>query len=72
MFSKQSCPYGRTFGRYLFITALIWMVLGAPLPAAAFWADLGVHGGKVLCLAIDPRNPNKIFAGTYLGNGLFL
>ncbi|MFZ1983192.1 MAG: hypothetical protein WAU91_02190, partial [Desulfatitalea sp.] len=42
------------------------------LPAAAFWADLGVHGGKVLCLAIDPRNPNKIFAGTYLGNGLFL
>ncbi|RJQ78981.1 MAG: hypothetical protein C4519_11580 [Desulfobacteraceae bacterium] len=36
------------------------------------WSNLGLYGGHVYDLAIDPVQPAKIFAGTYLGGGLFV
>ena len=36
------------------------------------WTDLGLYGGWVYDIAIDPSNPDKMFAGAYLGGGLFV
>ncbi len=40
--------------------------------AFADWSNLGINGGHVLDIAIDPLNPEKLFASTYLGGGLFM
>ena len=36
------------------------------------WTNLGLYGGQVNDIAIDPVNPNKMFAATYKGDGLFV
>jgi photosystem II stability/assembly factor-like uncharacterized protein len=36
------------------------------------WSNLGLYGGQVYDIAIDPNNPEKMFAGSYLGDGLFV
>ena len=36
------------------------------------WTNLGIFGGNVQDIAVDPQNPDKIFAATYKGRGLFL
>ncbi|MCP4648199.1 MAG: hypothetical protein GY852_10800, partial [bacterium] len=36
------------------------------------WTDLGLHGGKIYDIAIDPGNPDRMFAGSHLGDGLFI
>ena len=35
------------------------------------WRDLGLYGGQIYAIAIDPADPNTIFAGSYYGDGLF-
>jgi len=35
------------------------------------WSDLGLYGGQVTSIAIDPADPDKMFATTYQGDGLF-
>jgi photosystem II stability/assembly factor-like uncharacterized protein len=35
------------------------------------WNNLGLYGGQVYDIAIDPHNSTKMFAGTYAGDGLF-
>ena len=39
---------------------------------ARVWTDLGLYGGHVREIAIDPVNPDKMFAATYMGDGLFV
>ncbi len=36
------------------------------------WEDLGLYGGQILSVAIDPRDSEKFFAGSYMGDGLFV
>ncbi|MCK4487792.1 MAG: hypothetical protein KAU38_13670, partial [Desulfobacterales bacterium] len=36
------------------------------------WTKLGPYGGQTYDIAIDPSNPDKMFAGTYMGDGLFV
>ena len=36
------------------------------------WTNLGLYGGQIYDIAIDPLNPDKIFAGSYYGDGLFV
>ena len=49
-----------------------------PLPSPSIAQDVGVYtnlgltGGQIVSLAIDPSNPDKIFAGSHLGDGLFV
>jgi hypothetical protein len=38
----------------------------------AKWSNLGINGGHVLDIAIDPLNPDKLFASTNLGGGLYM
>ena len=39
---------------------------------ARVWTDLGLYGGQVHEIAIDPVDPDKMFAATYMGDGLFV
>jgi photosystem II stability/assembly factor-like uncharacterized protein len=49
------------------------VLLANPLPSMAeVWKDLGLYGGQVYDIAIDPVNPGKMFAGIYMGGGLYL
>jgi hypothetical protein len=57
--------------RTIVILLLIGNLLCAPT-VFANWSNLGIHGGNVLNIAIDPQNPDKMFASTYLGGGLFM
>ncbi|MBF0497306.1 MAG: hypothetical protein HQK58_12150, partial [Deltaproteobacteria bacterium] len=41
-----------------------------PSPATG-WSDLGLYGGQVVSIAVDPNDGNIVFAGTYGGDGLF-
>jgi parallel beta-helix repeat protein len=36
------------------------------------WNDLGLYGGQVSSIAIDPVGSQKMFAATYQGDGLFV
>jgi photosystem II stability/assembly factor-like uncharacterized protein len=36
------------------------------------WTNLGLYGGQIYDIAINPSNPGKMFAGTYLGDGLYV
>lgn len=40
--------------------------------AQTVWTTLGPYGGQVYDIEIDPSNPDKMFAGSYLGDGLFV
>ena len=55
---------------------LLFMMVGLPTGINAqdhtMWTDLGIFGGSIKDLAVDPINPDRIFAATYLGRGLYL
>ncbi|NIM14530.1 MAG: hypothetical protein GTO45_21125, partial [Candidatus Aminicenantes bacterium] len=34
------------------------------------FTNLGIYGGQINDIAIHPSNPDKMFAGSYLGDGL--
>ena len=40
--------------------------------AVQTYTNLGLEGGRVNAIAVHPTNPDKIFAATYLGDGLYL
>jgi len=36
------------------------------------WTNLGLYGGQIYDIAIDPIHPDKMFVGSYMGDGLFV
>jgi photosystem II stability/assembly factor-like uncharacterized protein/long-subunit fatty acid transport protein len=55
---------------------VLWLFLEGFIDAAAAqtvkeWTNLGLYGGWVYDIAVDPNQTNKMFAGTYMGDGLF-
>ncbi len=58
----------RKFLIFLFLPflGLLW-----PQLSNANWTNLGIYGGSVYSIAVDPQNPDTLYAGTYLGGGLF-
>jgi hypothetical protein len=36
------------------------------------WTNLGLNGGEMYDIAVHPSNPDKLFAGSYYGDGLFV
>ena len=61
---------------FLFIIFISFGFLSFPLSSLSqeveAWTDLGLYGGQIYDIAIDPSNPNKMFAGSYLGGGLYV
>ena len=56
----------------LFFTILTLALCGLQSSVIAQgWVDLGLYGGQIYDIAIDPSNTNKMFAGGYLGGGLY-
>jgi photosystem II stability/assembly factor-like uncharacterized protein len=43
-----------------------------PYKTDSAWEDLGLYGGQISSLAIDLVDSNKMFAGTWNGDGLFV
>jgi photosystem II stability/assembly factor-like uncharacterized protein/long-subunit fatty acid transport protein len=56
----------------LFLVLFICAGIAMARPALSNWTNLGIYGGKVFHIAIDPQDPAKLFASTYLGGGLFV
>lgn len=54
---------------------LLMVIAGRPNGIAAqdhtMWTDLGIYGGDVQGLAVDPADSDRIYAATYLGRVLF-
>ena len=60
--------------RFLFLACCLMLISVPELVAQdhLMWTNLGIYGGYVQDLAVDPQNPSRIFAATYLGRGLYL
>lgn len=58
---------------FVLVLSVALLLLTSPHSVMAqAWTNLGLNGGRVYDIAIDPSNPDKIFASTYLGDGLFI
>ena len=58
---------------FLFTILSFFLFVSDPLPSMAqVWTNLGLYGGQIYDIAIDPTNPLKMFAGSYMGDGLFV
>jgi len=60
----------------LFFTCFLLLSLAAPFFTVIAgepvgWNDLGLYGGQINTIAIDPVNPNTMFVGSWNGDGLF-
>jgi photosystem II stability/assembly factor-like uncharacterized protein len=60
----------------LCLCSLLWggVLLPSPCLSASGpvgWLDMGLDGGQVYCVAIDPVDPTIMCAGTYYGDGFF-
>ena len=45
---------------------------GDDSPSTREWGNLGLYGGQIYDFEFDHSNPDRIFAGAYYGDGLFL
>ena len=50
-----------------FLAILALMSFAALRGAAAGWVAIGPHGGDARALASDPKDPNRMYAGTRTG-----
>ena len=56
----------------LFILSLCILLIFPGHSRSQVWTNLGLYGGAIYDIAVDSTNPNKIFSGSYMGDGLFL
>jgi photosystem II stability/assembly factor-like uncharacterized protein len=63
-------------GAFVFIALLAFVLCVLPSSSMSqevqAWSNLDLYGGKIFDIAIDPTNPDKMFVGSYMGDGLFL
>jgi len=66
--------------RFMILSIIAWLLfLGGPLVSISIinaadpvgWRDLGLYGGQINAITIDPVDPNTMFAGSWYGDGLF-
>ncbi len=58
---------------YVLAILSVAVILAIPFPSnSAVWTNLDLYGGQVYDIAIDPVTPDKMFAGIYMGDGLYL
>ncbi|MCK4728727.1 MAG: hypothetical protein KAT27_07385, partial [Desulfobacterales bacterium] len=64
------------FKTFVFSILLALVLFGLPSSSMSqgveAWSNFGLYGGQMYDIAIDPSNPDKMFAGSYLGEGLFV
>ena len=67
----------KAFDKILAVFVLFLLVFFGLAPSAIPWevepwTKRGPYGGMISDIAIDPSNPDKMFAGTYIGNELYV
>lgn len=55
-------------GRFL---CFLFLLVFHQTAHAGVFTDLGLYGGQVYSIAVAPDNPGHLFAGIYLGDGLY-
>ncbi len=57
------------------IFVIVLLLLSIPTPAKtqeqSLWNDLGLYGGQINSVAVDPEDSSLIYAGSWGGDGLF-
>jgi len=56
----------------LFILSLCTLLIFPGHSRSQVWTNLGLYGGQIYDISIDPTNPGKVFAGSFMGAGLFV
>ena len=56
----------------LFVLLLFSVVPSAISREVGAWTNLGLYVGQIYDIAVDPSNPDKMFAGTYMRDGLYV
>ena len=54
------------------LNSLVFDVSSTSSQEVEAWSSLGLYGGQIYDLEVDPSRPDKMFAGTYTGDGLFV
>lgn len=58
---------------FVFFITLVLVLCGfAASVGAQAWENMGLYGGQIYEIAIDPDDSDKMFAGAYYGDGLYL
>ncbi len=53
------------------LAALPVLVTGTAIAESSNWNDLGLYGGQIFSIAVDPADSSVLYAGSYAGDGLF-
>jgi len=64
--------YKMLFKKRFVVTLFIILLVNCPISVFADWTNLGLYGGQIYEIAIDPISEDKMFAGAYYGDGLFV
>ena len=58
-------------GTFILFTLLFFISKDGKTQDQTLWNDLGVYGGQITSIAIDPTNPQVMYAGSWGGDSLF-
>jgi len=69
----MSRPFFKNPSVSVFLNLLLMVAVVLPVSAQdnSTFQDLGLYGGQVNTIAVNPADSDIVFAGTYLGDGLF-
>ena len=53
---------------YIFLFIIFY---AAPSFASEDWVNLGIYGGQINSISVNPENSNTLYLGAYYGDGLY-
>ncbi len=59
---------------FFLMTIIIFCLIHKGLSIASdnpLWQELGIYGGQVTSIEVDPDDPSVLYAGSWMGDGLF-
>ncbi|MGA1842477.1 MAG: hypothetical protein ACMUIU_17825 [bacterium] len=68
------CKWFERIFRFIAFLSLVLCIFPLSSMSQEFklWENLGIYGGTIYDIAIDPGDPNRVFAGSFMGDGVFL
>jgi len=68
---RNDCRFCKKYIFFLLFVSIIFIPKQGVTQEHSLWKDLGIYGGQIKSLAIDPSNPQIMYAGSWGGDGLF-
>ncbi|MEI6127333.1 MAG: hypothetical protein WCQ99_12360, partial [Pseudomonadota bacterium] len=56
---------------FIFFISIVCNPTIAKTQEDSLWKDLGLYGGQIPAIAVDPENSSTLYAGSWTGDGLF-